>query len=144
VLVFAATNVPWNVDGAFRRPGRFDRVLFVPPPDEPARKAILESRLQKLPGGTGIDVAPLVKRTSLYTGADLVALCERAAEQALSRSLDTGKVHDVGNEDFQRELGQMQSTALEWLATARNYARYANEGGQYDELREFLRLHKKW
>ena len=43
VLIFAATNVPWNVDPAFRRPGRFDRVLFVPPPDEPARAQILGS-----------------------------------------------------------------------------------------------------
>lgn len=39
VLILAATNVPWSVDSAFRRPGRFDRVLFVPPPDRPARKA---------------------------------------------------------------------------------------------------------
>jgi len=51
LLVFGATNVPWNVDSAFRRPGRFDRVLFVPPPDEKARTQILQNRCRKLPGG---------------------------------------------------------------------------------------------
>ena len=41
VLILAATNAPWHLDSAFRRPGRFDRILFVPPPDLPARASIL-------------------------------------------------------------------------------------------------------
>jgi SpoVK/Ycf46/Vps4 family AAA+-type ATPase len=144
VLVFAATNVPWNVDAAFRRPGRFDRVLLVPPPDEPARAAILRRHAEKLPGGSALNLDRLAQATALMTGADLKALCERASERALSRSLETGKVHPVTQEDFERELKQVQSSASEWLATARNYARYSNEGGQYDELVEFLKRVKRW
>ena len=49
VLILAATNTPWNMDSAFRRPGRFDRILFVPPPDEAARTAILEIMLKGKP-----------------------------------------------------------------------------------------------
>jgi transitional endoplasmic reticulum ATPase len=144
VLVFAATNLPWNVDSAFRRPGRFDRVLFVPPPDEAARVEILRRHSSKLPGGDGIDVNKLARQTALMTGADLKSLCERASERALERSLSTGKIHPVSMSDFERELKQMQTSASEWLATARNYARYSNESGQYDELTEFLKQAKRW
>jgi SpoVK/Ycf46/Vps4 family AAA+-type ATPase len=144
VLVFAATNVPWNVDSAFRRPGRFDRILFVPPPDEPARVEILRRHSSKLPGGETIDVAKLAQQSKLMTGADLKALCERASERALDRSLTSGTIHPVSMADFERELKQMQTSASEWLATARNYARYSNEGGQYDELTEFLKQVKRW
>jgi len=59
-------------------------------------------------------------------------------------SLETGKIHPVTVEDCERALKPMQSSASEWLATARNYARYSNEGGQYDELTEFLKRVKRW
>lgn len=144
VLIFAATNVPWNVDSAFRRPGRFDRVLFVPPPDEPARAQILRTHSEKLPGGERINSDRIAKQTDLFTGADLKSLCERAAERALSRSLESGKIDPVTVDDFERELKGMQSSAQEWLATARNYARYSNEGGQYDDLTQYLKRVKRW
>jgi SpoVK/Ycf46/Vps4 family AAA+-type ATPase len=144
VLIFAATNVPWNVDSAFRRPGRFDRILFVPPPDEPARAAILRRHSERLPGGDKIQAEKLARQTVLMTGADLKALCERASERALARSLETGSIHPVTAEDFERELKSMQTSASEWISTARNYARYSNEGGQYDELTEFLKQIKRW
>ena len=144
VLLMAATNTPWNVDAAFRRPGRFDRVLFVTPPDERARAAILRSSVAKLPGGEAVDVAGLARATPLFTGADLVALAERAGEEALSRSLSSGTVHAVEPRHFDRALSSMSSSAEEWFATARNHARYANEGGQYDELVKYLKSIRKW
>jgi transitional endoplasmic reticulum ATPase len=144
ILVFAATNVPWNVDPAFRRPGRFDRLLFVPPPDERARAEILGKTLEKMPGGDGIPIDRIARATALMTGADLKALCERASDRALSRSLETGTIHPVSTEDFEKELKGMVSSASEWFATAKNYARYSNEGGQYDELVDFLKKVKRW
>lgn len=144
ILLFAATNMPWGVDAAFRRPGRFDRVLFVPPPDAAARRVLLERYVHALPGGAKIPVDPIVAKTDLYTAADLKALCERAAEGALDRSLTSGKVESIGPKDLDRALRASQSTSLEWLATARNYAKYSNEGGQYDDLSTFLRRVKRW
>jgi len=144
VLMFAATNTPWNVDSAFRRPGRFDRVLFVAPPDKEARNAILERHTRKLPGGAAIELDKIVAGTELYTGADLVDLCRRATEHALERSLESGNVSDVIQTDFDAALAAAQSTSLEWLATARNFARYSNEGGQYDELTKFLKDAGRW
>ncbi|MBI5363353.1 MAG: AAA family ATPase [Planctomycetes bacterium] len=144
VLLLAATNVPWNVDSAFRRPGRFDRVLFVTPPDKAARQSMLEDRLRSLPGGEKLDVRGAVEKTDLYSGADLVARSERAAERALERSLESGSVHRVDPKDLEAALAQSRASTLEWLSTARNYARYSNDGGQYDELVEFLKRVRKW
>lgn len=144
VLLLAATNTPWNVDAAFRRPGRFDRVLFVPPPDDAARRTMLEKALAALPGGAKVRVDALVKATELYSGADLRSLVERASEGAIERSLESGKVHEVASADFERAAKESRSSVLEWFATARNYAKYSNEGGQYDELAEYLKKVKRW
>ena len=133
-----------GLEAVERVPGRFDRVLFVPPPDLDAREAIVARRSRKLPGGAAIDAKKIAKATSLFTGADLVSLCERASEGALEKSLSSGKVHEVGTGDLLAAVKRMRSSAEEWLATAKSYAKYANESGQYDELAEFLRSAKRW
>ncbi|WP_372364948.1 AAA family ATPase [Candidatus Uabimicrobium sp. HlEnr_7] len=144
VLLFAATNMPWNVDTAFRRPGRFDRIIFVSTPDQKARAQMLRYGIEKLPGKENIPIEKLVKKTPLFTGADLKSLCERASENALIKSLESGEIHHVKAADFYDEIKKMQSSAEEWIASGRNYARYANESGQYDDLCEFLKRYKKW
>lgn len=144
VLVFAATNAPWNVDTAFRRPGRFDRLLFVPPPDLKARVEMLRRMVSALPGGASVAVESLAPLTELFTGADMQGLCDRASEAALAQSLETDQVHPITTDDFRRELRSLRSTAEEWFATAKNYARYSNDGGQYDELAGYLKRVKRW
>jgi SpoVK/Ycf46/Vps4 family AAA+-type ATPase len=143
VLILAATNVPWAVDAAFRRPGRFDRVLFVPPPDQPARKAILEALLEERPTEESIDSASFAKRTSGFSGADLRELVETAVDEAIEMSIDLETEKKINNEHLTSALNEVKPTTLEWLTTARNYARYANEGGQYNDVLEFLRRHGK-
>ena len=144
VLIFAATNMPWGVDPAFRRPGRFDRVFFVPPPDQVARRGMLENWTRKLPGHEALDLDDYARRTDSFTGADLRALCERASERALEQSLESGRVKAITRRDFDRALKRSSSTAAEWFAAARNHARYGNEGGQYDELVDYLKRVKRW
>lgn len=141
VLILAATNVPWAVDPAFRRPGRFDRVLFVPPPDQPARVDILEGLLKDRPLAGPIDTAFLAKHTGGFSGADLAQLVETAVDVAIEATMAAG--HDVPVSDamLKEALKESKPTTLEWLTTARNYARYANEGGQYDEVLAFLDQH---
>src|SRR4029079_18096188 len=90
VFVLAATNQPWDVDPALRRPGRFDRTVLVLPPDEPAREAIFRHHLQQRPIA-GIDTSRLAKRTDGLSGADIAYACELAAEQALLDSVATGE-----------------------------------------------------
>jgi len=143
VLILAATNVPWAIDPAFRRPGRFDRVLFVPPPDRAARAAILSILLSGRPAATDIDPAAIAARTSGFSGADLENLVDTAADRAIAASLERGTEVPIDQRHLISALGEIKSTTVEWLTTARNYARYSNEGGQYDEVLEFLRRHGK-
>jgi transitional endoplasmic reticulum ATPase len=139
VLILGATNVPWSVDAAFRRPGRFDRVLFIPPPDRVAREAILKIHLADRPTDGTIDVAGLAARTSGYSGADLENLVEVAADEAIEASLSQGFERPITRAHLDAALQQVGATTTEWLTTARNYAQYANEGGQYDEVLQFIR-----
>ncbi len=142
VLIIGATNVPWAVDSAFRRPGRFDRVLFVPPPDQDARRAILQRLLDARPTD-GCDAAAIAKKTSGFSGADLEHVVELASDVAIDASLKEGKETPILQEHLLAALEDARPTTLEWLTTARNYARYANEGGQYDEVLDFLKRHGK-
>jgi transitional endoplasmic reticulum ATPase len=143
VLILAASNVPWAIDPAFRRPGRFDRVLFVPPPDRAARAAILQILLAGRPAAGDIDAAALAARTSGFSGADLENLVDTAADRAIAASLERNAEIPIDQGHLVAALGEIKPTTVEWLTTARNYARYANEGGQYDEVLEFLRRHGK-
>ncbi|NML43923.1 ATP-binding protein [Ramlibacter sp. G-1-2-2] len=142
VLVIGATNVPWAVDSAFRRPGRFDRVQFVPPPDREARRAILAILLRERPAEP-IDIDFLAANTSGFSGADLRYLVESAVEEAIDASIAQGREVPLSDQDLRSALKRVKPTTLEWLTTARNYARYANESGQYDEVLAFLDKHGK-
>ncbi|WP_437911977.1 ATP-binding protein [Sorangium sp. So ce302] len=143
VLILGATNVPWAVDAAFRRPGRFDRVLFVPPPDREGREAILRRLLDVRPSARDIDVAALAARTSGFSGADLEHLVETASDEAIEASLGEKAEVPIAEAHLVAALRDVKPTTLEWLTTARNYARYANEAGQYDEVLDFLKRHGK-
>ena len=139
ILVLAATNAPWDVDEALKRPGRFDRLIFVPPPDAPARAAILELHLAGRPTET-LDLRAIAKRTPLFSGADLRALVERAVDRVIDEALDApaGEEPRLGQRHLEAALPGFRPTTLEWLETARNYVEFANQGGRYDEVSKFL------
>lgn len=143
VLVLASTNVPWAVDAAFLRPGRFDRMFFVPPPDKVARKAILEHHIKGRPAESNIDFSSIASKATGYSGADLYNLVEMAADEAIDESIEAGNEVVISNQHFKNAIKEARSTTTEWLTTARNYARYANEGGRYDEVLSFLKKHGK-
>ena len=92
VVVIAATNRPDIIDPALLRPGRFDKLLYVPPPDIEARKEILKIHLKKKPLAEDVDIEELARRTEGYTGADLAAVCNTAVLLAI-------REHIVGNKD---------------------------------------------
>ncbi|HEY5756380.1 MAG TPA: AAA family ATPase [Steroidobacter sp.] len=141
VLIMGATNVPWAVDPAFRRPGRFDRVMFVPPPDRVARESILEELLRERPTAGKLQLGEIAELTPGFSGADLRDLVESAVDEAIEVSIAGGREVPVTIEHVRTALKSAKSTTNEWLTTARNYARYANEGGQYDDVLEFLEQH---
>ncbi|MEU5187401.1 ATP-binding protein [Streptomyces klenkii] len=138
LFVLAATNHPWDVDPALRRPGRLDRTVLVLPPDEPARESILRHHLKDRPIAR-IDLRKLVKRTDGFSGADLRHLCESAAERALMDSVRTGRARMIETDDLLAALAQIRPSTGPWFDSARSVAQFANEGGQYDELLAYLK-----
>ncbi|MET9361813.1 ATP-binding protein [Streptomyces sp. NPDC006632] len=142
VFVLAATNVPWDVDIALRRPGRFDRTLLVLPPDAPARETILRYHLRERPIEK-VDLGKLVKVTDGLSGADLAHLCESAAESALLDSVRTGVVRMIGMKDLLDAAKQTVPSTEPWFSAARNVAMYANDGGMYDDLVAYLKKKRK-
>ncbi len=83
VVVIGATNRPELLDPALLRPGRFDRLIYVPPPDMKARLEIFKVHTRKMPLADDVDLEELARRTEGYTGADIAAVCREAAILAL-------------------------------------------------------------
>lgn len=138
VFLLAATNHPWDVDSALRRPGRFDRTLLVLPPDQPAREAVFKFHLRKRPVA-GVDVARLARLTEGYSGADIAHICETSAEHALMDSVEQGTPRLIGQADLEAAIAEVKPSLGPWFETARNVAMFANEGGTYDDLAAYLR-----
>jgi AAA+ superfamily predicted ATPase len=141
VFLLAATNHPWDVDSALRRPGRFDRTLLVLPPDAPAREGVFRLHLRDRPVA-GIDLSKLASQTDGYSGADIAHICESAAEIALMDSVRLGSPRMIGNADLEAAIAQVKPSLGAWFDTARNVALFANEGGAYDDLAAYLRKRK--
>jgi len=142
VLVIGATNAPWDVDPAFRRPGRFGEVLFVPPPDLRARVEILKLKLAGKPVAPDVDVAEIARATELSSGADLDHVVQSAIETALAESLRGGAVRTITTADLRAASKKIKPTTLEWFSTAKNFATYANDSGQFDEVLDYLKRHR--
>ncbi|MBL8888371.1 MAG: AAA family ATPase [Planctomycetaceae bacterium] len=141
LLILGATNAPWQVDAAFRRPGRFDRVIFVPPPDEAARAQVLELHLAGKPNDR-VDVHKVASRTAEFSGADLKAVVDMAVETKLQHAIKTGNLAPINTNDLLAAAKTVRPTTKEWFATARNHAVYANQGGAYDDILTYLKIKK--
>jgi SpoVK/Ycf46/Vps4 family AAA+-type ATPase len=141
VFVLAATNHPWDIDSALRRPGRLDRTLLVLPPDEEARAAVFRYHLRDRPVA-GIQLAALAAKTDGYSAADIAHICESAAELALLDSASTGQVRMIAQDDLLAAAGQVRPSLGPWFESARNVALFANDGGSYDDLAAYLKKRK--
>jgi len=141
VFVLGATNHPWDVDVALRRPGRFDRMVLVLQPDSTARAAILRYHLRDRPLA-GIDLAAIAKRTEDFSGADLAHVCNTATQLAMADSIRTGTVRPITMDYIDAALAKIRPSTGAWFESARNVVEFANADGTYDELAKYIRRRK--
>jgi len=141
VLVIGATNTPWNLDPAFRRPGRFDRIVFVPPPDVTSRESILRLKLHNKPTAT-IDLQSIAKKAEHYSGADIDAIIDIAIEQKLESSFEDGIPKPLDTADLVTALKKHKPSTQEWFSTAKNFALFANDSGLYDDILTYMKIKK--
>ena len=142
VFVVGATNQPWDVDPALRRPGRLDRTLLVLPPDQPARESIFRHHLAQRPV-EGIDLGWLAKSTDGFSGADIAHVCETASEKALMEGVRTGVIRMIQMQDLKAALAEVRPSTGPWFDSARNVVQFANEDGTYNELRDYMKKNRK-
>lgn len=107
MLFVGATNEPWSIDPAILRPGRLDRLIYVPPPDPPARRKILELNLKQAPLGEDIDLDAVSARTESFSGADMAALAQRVRERVFSEVVVSGAQRALSMADFDAVLEEM-------------------------------------
>jgi transitional endoplasmic reticulum ATPase len=141
VLILGATNTPWHLDPAFRRPGRFDRIIFVSPPDVAARKAIFSIKLNGKPTDI-VDTSDIAKKSEQFSGADINAVIDVAIEEKLTESFKDGIPKPLKSKDILKAIKKVKPSTKEWFSSAKNYALYANDSGLYDEVLTYLKIKK--
>jgi transitional endoplasmic reticulum ATPase len=105
IVVIAATNRPDIVDPAVLRPGRFDRLIYVPEPDDKSRLQIFKIYTKDMPLTKDVELTQLVAMTKNYSGADIQAICREAAMHALRRDINSKEVTLKDFQDAIKEIG---------------------------------------
>ncbi len=134
LLVLAATNEPWTIDPALRRPGRFSKLVFVPEPDTEAREAILKIHLKKRPIDDDLDIGHLASLTGSYSGADLAAICKEAADIPLGQALRGGEPRKITLHDFETVLGKRKPSIVSWYIEARSAVQRSGEEEVFSDM----------
>ncbi len=123
MIVIAATNRPDILDPAMLRPGRFDRLIYVPPPDDESRVEILKIYTKEMPLADEVDLAALARETKGYSGADIAALCREAGMQVLRRGSGSTQVSTADFERAMDVIGPTITSDMEkwYLGVARQF-----------------------
>lgn len=138
VFVIGATNTPWYLDSALRRPGRFNHMIFVPPPEESERTTILQLKLAGKPLSS-LDLNKISKETKHFSGADLEQIVKDAVESALERTLDIGEIQPISQDDLKKAAKHRKATTLDWFATAKNYATFSDINQDYQIVLDYMK-----
>jgi SpoVK/Ycf46/Vps4 family AAA+-type ATPase len=141
VLLLAATNMPWDVDQAMLRPGRFSRQVFVPPPDRPARAEMFRLKLNGVPNDVS-EFDRLAEATPLFSGADIDGVIDQAKELVLGEILKGGSERAISANDLLKAISKSAPTTKDWLNTAKNMVKYGGGEGAYQDVAEFLKKNR--
>lgn len=141
VYVLAATNRPWDIDPALRRPGRLDRTVLILPPDEPAREAIVRIGLRDKPAAA-IDVSTVAARTAEFSGADLSYVVDTAIEQAFMDSLREGVPRMITTYDVEAAASRVVPSTRSWFEQIKPVLEYGVDDGTFAQLRSYLKKHR--
>ena len=141
ILVIGASNMPWDIDSAFKRPGRFDRIIFVPPPDKKGREVIFKLFLKDKPADE-INYSRLADKTHLYSGADIKNVVERATENVIDEIIQSGTERIINIDDLMDVILEYSPTTSEWFFTIKNYLEFADEAGIYKDVKNYIDKNK--
>ncbi|KAA1424812.1 ATP-binding protein [Mumia zhuanghuii] len=136
VYFLAATNRPWDIDSALRRPGRIDKTVLVLPPDTVARAAIVQGALEGKPAD-GVDAVAVATATEGFSGADLSHLATTALQQAMALSMNSGTLVPVTTEALLTAAGSITPSTTSWFDQVAPVLEYGVDDGTFDQLRAY-------
>ncbi len=136
VYFLAATNRPWDIDSALRRPGRIDKTVLVLPPDAVARAAIVQGALEGRPAD-GVDVVAVAAATEGFSGADLSHLTTTVLQQAMVESMSSGELVPVTTDAMLAAVGGIIPSTTSWFDQVAPVLEYGVDDGTFDQLRAY-------
>ncbi len=134
VLVIGATNAPWLLDPALKRSGRFDQLIYIPPPDEEARIALFRYYLKGKPLDPGIDFGKLGAITRYYSSAEIAAICEAASKIPWKEAIKTSTKRNVNMQDIEYSISKVKRSLPDWYEATK-----ASIAGMYDLYPELVK-----
>jgi transitional endoplasmic reticulum ATPase len=141
ILILGATNGPWFIDSALKRSGRFDTLVYVPPPDKDARVALFKLYLNAKPLQEDIDYEELAILTNYYSAADIAIICSEAAKIPWGEALSNGKERGISMEDIKTCISNKKPTITEWYRGAKQYT--VGDENTYADLIDSIREYEK-
>ncbi len=136
VYFLTATNRPWDIDSALRRPGRIDKTVLVLPPDAVARAAIVQGTLAGKPADS-VDVVAVSAATEAFSGADLGHLTTTALQQAMVESMSRGELVPVTTDALLAVAGGIIPSTTSWFDQVAPVLEYGVDDGTFDQLRAY-------
>ena len=127
VLFMGATNVPWQLDPAVLRPGRFDDKVYIPLPDLPARRKLLDLYLAHRPVSADVDLDAVAAKLDGYSGADIKYVCDRSAVVPFLASVATGTEGEITPQVLADVVADAPRTVTAEML--RRFERWAAGGG---------------
>jgi transitional endoplasmic reticulum ATPase len=141
LLVLAASNMPWDIDPAMKRPGRFSRQIFVAPPDAAAREEMFRLKLDGVPCDA-LDLAKIAALTRKYSGADIDGVIDQTKDAVLMEILESKEERNLGQGDLLLAIENFHPSTDDWLRTARNLVKYAGADDAYRDVERYLKGEK--
>lgn len=138
ILILGATNMPWNIDSALKRPGRFSRQIFVPPPDEDARALMFEMKLRNVPTAE-VNFMKLASTSALFSGADIDGVIEEVKERVLAEIIESGQDQVISEQALLETCKAHNPSCIDWLKTARNLVMYGGADKSYADVERYLK-----
>lgn len=136
VYFLAATNRPWDIDPALRRPGRIDKTVLVLPPDAVARAAILQGDLEGKPAD-GVDVIAVAAATEGFSGADIAQVTKIALQQSLTASMSAGAIVPVTTQALLDAAAGLTPSTTSWFDQIAPVLEYGVDDGTFAQLRTY-------
>jgi len=139
ILILGATNMPWDIDAAAKRPGRFSRLIFVPPLDLAARRELFRLKLHVVPTEANVDLDQLAQGSEGFSGADIDGLIESAKERALLDMIRKSSERPISMADLLAAMDDVSPSCQDWMRVAENLVKFGGVGSGYKDLAKYLR-----